>query len=366
VSLLYSQEFGLALLLVAALALAVRGEGRAAATFALCGAVPVGLTFAAFAAHDALFPMLRDLVNYPRYVAAGFAALPFPSLLQALPLGGPGFDLPDQILVRQGYLEPAICVAGLFFALPLDVMDPRRPIASVRAARRTLRENPEQLLLMSLALYGLLSFRTALGRSSIERVLLVEPAPALILLIALKRTLALWVAGWRTIPLAAWRTLALTLLLSLGSFFSTATPWTTAEKNFILFSKFAQGLRLVGDGQVIAVSRWVRDNSAPTDPVFIFPAGAAYYYLTEREQPTRFELAHHMVTQAHRDEALADLKAHPPRWVLNDASAWRIDNVPDEMIFGREMWGWLNSHYVPIGNIGAVTFLAPKGAVVQR
>ena len=86
ISVLFSQEFGAAFVFVAAVGFAVRRDRRAALIFAAGLAAVVAPTLLYYAVHGALGPMLRDIAAYPRYVMAGYANLPFPSLVPSLPL----------------------------------------------------------------------------------------------------------------------------------------------------------------------------------------------------------------------------------------------------------------------------------------
>ena len=85
-SLLYSQEFGLALLVSAGAAFAVTREGKAAAAFAAGLVALLAPMLGWFAVQGALAPMLHDLVEYPRYMIAGYGKRPFPALVASLPL----------------------------------------------------------------------------------------------------------------------------------------------------------------------------------------------------------------------------------------------------------------------------------------
>jgi hypothetical protein len=102
---------------------------------------------------------------------------------------------------------------------------------------------------------------------------------------------------------------------------------------------------------------WVRAHSAADDAVLFLPNNAAYYYLTERPNPTRFAVSHQIPTDAHRAEVLADLRRRPPRLVVWDDSSRPLDRIPDRRILGDEIMDWLDRHYVPATRIGPVRIL---------
>jgi len=43
-------------------------------------------------------------------------------------------------------------------------------------------------------------------------------------------------------------------------------------------------------------------------------------------------MTHQIVTDAHRAEVLASLERHPPRFVVWDDAALRLDGIPDAVV----------------------------------
>ena len=176
-----------------------------------------------FAANDALLPMLHDLVQYPRYLMAGYAKMIFPSLVSGLPLVVSELSTESSLALRLSYAVPAVSLGALMLALPISALDLRRPIASIREVGEALARDPARLALVLIATFGLISFRVALGRSSLPRTLAVLPAAVLLLGYAVDRLVDLWRRGAALRPLAASRTLATT---SAGVARSAAQPWS--------------------------------------------------------------------------------------------------------------------------------------------
>ena len=353
-ALFFSQEFGLAFVLVAGLALVARADWRAAAAFAAGAAVSVAPVLAWFVAEGALAPLARDMAGYPAWMAAGYGKLPFPSLLAALPLGlGPG-----SAEVRAAYVGPALSAAALALALAPLALGWRAPLA----AWRSWRARSEPLLVALVALFGLVAFRTALGRSDAQHVGYVLGAPAVLLVVALDRSLAL-VSEPRTRALGAWRVACVAALAWFGGFPRLAQPENLLESAGRL-AAVARGTvePAQGSARVNAVAEWLRAHTEPGDGVTFVPAGAAYHYLTERRDPTRFVLSHQMVTDAHRAEALADLRRAPPRYVLFDPGALRVDGVPDRVVLGPALSDWLEREYEPETTVAGVRIRRRKGA----
>ena len=65
------------------------------------------------------------------------------------------------------------------------------------------------------------------------------------------------------------------------------------------------------------------------------------------------------MTEAHRREVLADLKRDPPRYVVWDDDALRIDELSDEIVFGRDVLDWIEGNFIEQGHFGGVRILGP-------
>ena len=346
VTLLYSQEYGAAFALVAAVAFAVRRDVRAALAFGLAAAAVVAPLLAWFAAHDALLPMLHDLVQYPRYLMAGYAKMVFPSLASSLPLSVAALGSEASLQLRLSYAVPAVSLAALLLALPISALDPRRPLASARSVCDALARDPARLSVVLIALFGLISFRVALGRSSLPRTLAVLPPAVLLLGYAFDRVLDLWRLGPDRRALAAWRTAALALFVLCGGFLEPPFPARLVGKTVSDVSALlGDGYKPVGSRHVLRVTRWIQLHTDPGEPVLFLPDDGAYYYLTDRPNPIRFVMGHQIVTDAHRREVLSDLRENPPRFVVWDHDAYRVDDLPDDLVFGRPLLDWIDRSY---------------------
>src|SRR5262249_2364534 len=113
----------------------------------------------------------------------------------------------------------------------------------------------------------------------------------------------------------------------------------------------------VGSAEVMRVVRWLELRLAPEDRVLALPNDGAYYYLLARPSPIRFVMGHQIATAAHRAEVLAALRRPPPRFVLWDDGALRVDGLPDERVFGAELLAWIDAHYALATRQGRVRIL---------
>ena len=121
-----------------------------------------------------------------------------------------------------------------------------------------------------------------------------------------------------------------------------------------------------GDAHVWAVTQRIHALTGPEDAILVLPNSGAYYYLAERRNPTRFAMAHQMVTNAHRAEALRALRADPPRLVVWDDAGGRVDGIEDSRVLGATLLAWLDAHYELAETVGPVRLLRPRGEAAGR
>jgi hypothetical protein len=366
ISLLYSQEFGLALLVSAGAGFAVTREGRAAAVFAVGLASVLVPVLGWFAAQGALGPMLNDIVQYPRYMAAGYGKRIFPSLVAHLPLRLAALHGEAALLLRLAYSVPFVCAGALLIAVPVAALRLRHPFVWLREAAEKLARDPLRLATALVALFGALSFRSALGRSDLWHVLMILAPPALLLVVGLDRLIGAWIADPARRSLVATRAVALILLVVQSGLLDKATPVRSAWYSLEFIGALAQGdYAPRGSRHVQEVWRWVLTHTEPGEPVLFLPDVASYYYLTRRPSPIRFVLGHQIVTDAHRAEVLQALRARPPRYVVWDDTLLWVDAIDPRVSLGAALVDWIDRGYLEETRIGQTRMLRrrePAGA----
>lgn len=355
VSLMFSQEFGLAFCLVVALVLAVHGAVRPALAFVAAAAVVMLPVFAWYAANDALLPMLREVIGYPASIVAGYAKLPFPALAAAIPFGVSDWGGRELLAFQLGYGVPAVCLGGLLLALPISRIDLRRPLESARGIVLALRRDPLRTGVLAVAVFGLLAFRTALGRSDLKHMIDTLPAAVVLLVVAADRGIANWRSGAWPAGLALWRAGLFVLLIASLGFSLAAEPLKDTARTVRLLSVWRDGRQPVGDPHVMRVARWVQLRTEPGEPVLFLPNNGAYYYLADRPSPIRFVMGHQIVTEGHREEVLSELRSTPPRYLVWDDAALRVDGLSDEDVFGEPLLRWLEENYAEERHFGEVS-----------
>jgi hypothetical protein len=257
------------------------------------------------------------------------------------------------------YAIPAVLVVGLGVSLPRRVPSVRGPLPWLRRLVDDWASRPRAREVALLALFGLVAFRSALGRSDTLHLFAVAGPATLLLAVGADRLLARWRddAARFELVLAA-------LLFWLGGFASGPA----AAGAYHLRAGVDTAVRFVrggpegrGSGAIARVVGWLEAHSEPDDRFYFLPNEAALYYLTDRLSPTRFVVAHQMVTDAHRAEALRDLRAAPPRYVVwNDASL-KLDGADDAVLLGPALWDWLQRSYALRQRVGGMRIWEWRG-----
>jgi hypothetical protein len=97
---------------------------------------------------------------------------------------------------------------------------------------------------------------------------------------------------------------------------------------------------------VAKIRSFLARNTAPGEYVYFYPNEAAYYFLFDRKNPTRFAFSYQAVTAEQRREIIRDLEAKKPRFVIYSRRVWLIDNIQPSVQV-PELSSYLADHYLP-------------------
>jgi hypothetical protein len=260
--------------------------------------------------------------------------------------------------MRLAYSAAAVYAAGLLLGLRLGALRARHPLRWLRAAADSLASDPLRFGAVLVAAYGALSFRYPLGRSDVAHIMTAIAPGAVLLVVAADRLAAAWLADRARRLVVATRAAALLVFVLHAGAVDPASPFELLRHSIREIASLArQGYEPVGSAHVQEVASWVRSNTEEGEPVLFLPNDAAYYYLTRRPSPIRFVLGHQMVTDAHRAEALAALRARPPRAIVWDHGVLKVDGIPDRDVFGPEFLAWVDGQYREATRIGRTSIL---------
>jgi hypothetical protein len=104
---------------------------------------------------------------------------------------------------------------------------------------------------------------------------------------------------------------------------------------------------------VIEVVQYIRAHTAKTDAIYYRGRqtfGGEYYFLSDRRNPTRFDLPHEIFTFGEAAEALAALKRDPPSLVVTE----------DAGMGGADMAAFFGQNYTVVARIGNVAIEQPN------
>jgi hypothetical protein len=335
-SLLFSQEVGLCSTIAVCIFLAAEclAERRMAdlvrEVMLMLGALMVSLLpmLGYFWFRGALGSFIKMLLEYPHLVQLGYANISFPSLSSFL-----ATPLDPGLLMHYWLL--------LIYAALLTLLIPSVFL------KRTDRGLHMQLAIL---VFGLILFRSALGRSDEYHVYYASQPAFILCFLAIDRALA--TLRSRSMPLIKIACFVLVIVIAttltvLGGHSvvisatvkqlkenSLESRWR-AKQNGVSIPRLerAGGIFFEGDlaASILKIGNFLEVNTRPGEYVYFYPNEAAYYFLFNRNNPTRYAISYFAATSRHRRELVADLERHKPRFVVESLTTWRIDGIPAEV-----------------------------------
>ena len=162
---------------------------------------------------------------------------------------------------------------------------------------------------------------------------------------------------------ALWPIILVTILvfwpistLSIDRFISFTNMRVGFVKQYLKLPFYENKVWLPDD--INEVSTYIKDNSTDQDYIFSFTQQPIYYYLTDRKNPTRFNISWFADPQNLTEEMLLDLKKNPPKYIIySSGSGW--DN-PDGFTSAQrlpEVDAWIKQNYPIEKNIGPIMLL---------
>lgn len=292
----------------------------------------------------ALADFFVSFYGAPKIISLGYGALPSPSFEKfiAAPLSG-------TFLLY--YWPILIYVITLIYLIPLLFLGIL---------------NKKHLLMLSLLVIGVLLFRYALGRSDQFHVMHSSP-PAFLLLFLLFDSaidgLLHYGTGFRRggnllllIMLGASTYLLLTNIGLSSSFvsikkdlYNLSHKWTAMETGYQI-PGLTKG-NIFFDSQtaasILKIRKFLEANTRRGDYVYFFPNEAAYYFIFDRSNPTRYAFSYQAATYEQRKEVVEDLEKNRPEYIVYSKNTWRIDGI-NESVQVPEIVEYLTEKYRPV------------------
>ena len=307
-----------------------------------------------FWGHGVLDSVLNNLFVHPRLLGLGFTALPFPDLREFL-------QRPWELFLY--YWAIFVYVASALYLIPLLIMG---------------RRDRETLLRVSVLAFGAILFRAALARSDTYHVLFVSQPAFLLLFLFIDGALA---GIGKNVAKAMVAVQLLFLSAMIGWLFLLSINnldtniWTRSRYDLKDFgtklSILPYGLSVpqvpragilfdpTTANSVAKIASFINQHTQPSDYVYFFPNEAAYNFLFDRRNPTRYVISYFAVTRQQRLELIADLEKKRPEYVIYSKMTWRVDDIP-ENIQVPEVVNYLRNNYVQTEDLGDVLVLKRK------
>ena len=355
----YSQENGIAAAMTAAcfLILALvfeRGKGgkrvRESVIF-IAGTLVMIIPFIIFfISNGSLGAFIETIFGYPRYVMLGYGAVPAPDIVARAEA------------FFSGKLAFKHLAYSLIFWLPAPVY--AITLAVIAKRWRACAFNAADSFFFMLAIYGVITFRSALGRS--DGFHLIQVYAPVFLLLAYLASLASC-EGFKSSTVR--RLLATLVVLLIPSLFIMSHFNTRAPKEFIrlnttgIVQKFSldplklratEKLNIPEMGGVPVRARTAeairevidfKEKLRPIDEVYVFGNVPFYYFILGKTNPTRFDYPYWAATTDLQKEIISELDEEMPRFILYKMFKLdTIDGIPPH-IQVPELYNYINSNY---------------------
>ncbi len=306
----------------------------------------------------ALPAALKNIYENPKYFALGYGSLPFLGLRDF-------FKTPTAEGMLFAHWIIFVYVVSAIFLLSSAFLFPNTRSRSLK---------------ICVLLFGILLFRSFLGRSDGHHAHFVSPPAFLLVFLLLDDT---W-RSFRNRPFVFLKVGSVlwvaVLLLPLFFLFSRPEALKNPIREVItdvvqIRQKWflpADGYRLpeIKRGGILfdpttaerlkRISRFLQENTTPGEYTYFFPNEAGYYFLFNRNNPTRYPCAYHAATRAQRVELIGDLEQKKPKYVVYSLSTAHIDGITEE-IQVPEVVVYLKREYVLDSEQGDILILKRKG-----
>lgn len=307
-----------------------------------------------FAKEGAMGALMDNLTIHPHLLGLGFTALPFPALNAFLlnPLG-------DGL---HHYWVILVYIASAIYLIPLLLLGRRDRYTVLKSA---------------ILLFGALLFRAALSRSDQYHIFFVSQPAVLLLFLMLDSALVPEENQAGRIIVA--RVAVVAVIIGTLSIAATNTSFANVPKEGAyhwqsLTSKFKRtrsGIQVPRvpradvefdpetAGSIYKIDYFLSRYTQQKEKVFFFPNEAAYYFIFNRNNPTRYVLSCFAATRSQRLELIGDLEKVRPQYVVYSLKTWRVDRI-SERLQSPEVFDYLIKNYDPVESYPDVIFLKRK------
>lgn len=106
-------------------------------------------------------------------------------------------------------------------------------------------------------------------------------------------------------------------------------------------------------GSIVKIKNFLDAYAQNEKYVYFFPNEAVYYFLFNKQNPTRYAISYFAATRSQRLELIAELERNRPRYVIYSPKTWRVDDI-HETIQVPEVVDYLEQTYDVLSDLGGV------------
>ena len=301
----------------------------------------------------ALISSIEDMYLYTKVFMLGYGGLPFPAFREfiAMPFSA-------DLLFYWPILFYAF--AAIYLAVLLTLGNRDRDV----------------MLKVSLLIFGMLVFRRALGRSNWEDVDKVLAPAVLLEFLLLDGAITTTVLNKRPLFLRMGSLVMSGVLIAATAIVFVVSPlkyhfastWYDLAHFNDKFSIIPQGIEIPSltrggifyerstAASINRIYGFLKSNTKPGDYVYFFPNEAVYYFLFNRNNPTKFAISYNAATTGQRKELVQELEENKPEFVVYSLGTWRIDNITEDRQV-PEVLRYIAGEYKPYSRLGNVMIL---------
>ncbi len=268
------------------------------------------------------------------------------------------FRIPQIKPFLDEYYFPALSANSLFpYWIPIFLIIGSFSLA-IYASHKT-KFSLESIFLLTINMLSLLYYRSAIGRNDLPHVIYVIH----IIIISTIIT-GLITAKIEKTTITKGLVYILTVLIFMLPYidYQKVLPPQFTTDELIQFAT----LPLTKDERWITseqqeVSKYIKENSTITDTIFVYTNESAYYYLTERKNPTRFYTIWFASPNYYQREVITDLKKSKPKFIIYKNNYWsnNIDGISNQKRFPL-LEKWMQEEYTLSKTIFSTEILSPK------
>ena len=309
-----------------------------------------------FIANKAFWPAMHMVLLYPKLFSLGFNCLPFDDFSTF-------FSNPLKEKTLMSYWVICVYIVSALVLVPMLL---------------SKYINRKIILRCGILLFGIILYRSALGRFDQYHVLYVSP-PAVLLCMFLVDDLihqnGIKYNATRIVFVVAilFSSLPLLRLTKAGDGLSHVQRNIriplSSRLNKVAYGELvpesARGGIYYTHDQADAIRKignFLADHTSRSDYVYFFPNEAAFYFLFDRKEPTKYNVSYLAATYEQRQDLINDLEDKKPQYVVYSLDTWRVDNIAED-VQEPEVVQYLTRHYKLHQNLGNILILKRSGMI---